>query len=139
MSSFKINLIILTSSLFVLGAATVYAEPREESLEQALLQQLHPVVYSSLQSIYHEQYTQYKCIRIVSINERVTASRKRAKELPVDAIHGQKYFEITVGILRSTGEYVELNLKNDTVSALYYLVNYKKDVRPADFKCIPSL
>ncbi|MDR6555054.1 hypothetical protein [Paenibacillus qinlingensis] len=139
MSSFKINIIFLTSALVILGASTVYAEPREEFLEEAFLQQLHPVVYSSLQSIYHEQHTQYKCIRIVSINERVTALRKRAKELPVDAIHGQKYFEITVGILRSNSEYVELTLKNDTVSALYYLVNYKKDVRQVQFNCIPSL
>ena len=81
MSSFKTKLIILTSSLFVLGAATVYAEPRDESLEQALLQQLHPVVYSSLQGIYHEKYAQYKCIRIVSINERSNRFEEASKRV----------------------------------------------------------
>lgn len=131
------KLIILTCSLFIFGSTIVHAEPREELIEQALLQQLHPAVQASLQSIYHEKYSQYSCEHIVSINERVTASKKKAKAKPVDAIHGQKYFIITVGLLRTNGEYVELYLKNDTAEARYYLLSYKKGALPDDFKCSP--
>jgi hypothetical protein len=119
----------------VQGTGYAYAEPKEELMEHALLQQLHTAIVSSLQSIYKEQYSQYQCVSIISINERVTSKNKEKKAKPVDAIHGQKYFEIVVGLLRTNGEYLELNLKNDTASAQFYLVGFKKSSPPNGYKC----
>ncbi|MCR8636572.1 hypothetical protein NV381_35905 [Paenibacillus sp. N5-1-1-5] len=117
--------------------ATVYGEPqREKAIEEALLQELHTEIESSLNSIYSEKYSQFQCARIVSINERLTVSKQGTKSKPVDAIHGAKYFEINVGLLRKNDEYVELRLKNDTASAQYYLVNYSKRDRPMGFSCL---
>jgi hypothetical protein len=90
------------------------------------LQQLHPVIMSSLMDIYKETYSQFSCERILTINERVTIKNKHSKARPVDAIHGEKYFEITIGLCRPNGEYLELYLKNDTVTAQYYLVDYNR-------------
>jgi hypothetical protein len=89
------------------------------------LQQLHQVIQSSLKDIYQEAYSQYQCERIISINERVTLNKKDNKARPVDAIHGARYFEITMVICTPNSENVELMVKNDTATAQYYLVGYK--------------
>lgn len=120
-----INFIILCCILIASTETKVYSEPRENQIEEALLQQLHPVIVSSLREIYNEEYSQYGCERIISINERITMKYKDNKARPVDAIHGAKYFEITIVICRPNAEDVELILKNDTVTAQYYLVGYK--------------
>lgn len=102
-----------------------YSQPRENPIEEALLQQLHPVIVSSLRDIYKEEYTQFGCERIISINERITIKNKDKKAMPAEAIHGAKYFEITIAICRPNAENIELFLKNDTATAQYYLVGYK--------------
>jgi hypothetical protein len=115
-----LHLMIIFIMLYaLLCTESTYAAPRENQIEDALLQQLHYTIVSSLQNIYKEQISQYR-------NERVTTTNKQKNTQPVDAIHGQKYFEITVGLVRPNGEYVVLNLKNDTAAAQYYLVSYKK-------------
>ncbi|BBI34119.1 hypothetical protein KCTCHS21_35180 [Cohnella abietis] len=90
------------------------------------MQQLHPVILSSLRSIYNEKYSQFSCERILSINERVAIKNRNNKARPVGAIHGAKYFEITIGLCRPDGESVELYIKNDTGSVQYHLAGFKK-------------
>jgi hypothetical protein len=124
-SKFAINFFILFCILFTSTESKVYSEPRENVIEQALLQQLHPVIVSSLRELYKEEISQYGCARIVSINERITTKNKDNKARPFDLIHGAKFFEITIVICRPNGENIELILKNDTVNTQYYLVGYK--------------
>jgi hypothetical protein len=102
-----------------------FAEPRDIIIQNALLQQLHFVIVSSLKEIYKEKYPQYGCGRITQINERVTVKRKEKKASPVDAMHGATFFEITVVLCRPNKDNVELILKNDTATAQYYLLSYK--------------
>ncbi|UUZ81128.1 hypothetical protein LJK88_41505 [Paenibacillus sp. P26] len=54
-----------------------FAGPKEQLLEEALLQRLHDVIQSSVASIYQEQYAQYHSERIVSIQEQVTVSPEK--------------------------------------------------------------
>jgi hypothetical protein len=122
---FAINFLILFCILITSTESKVYSEPKENVIEKALLQQLHPIIVSSLRDIYKEEISQYGCERIISINERITTKNKDNKARPVDAIHGAKFFEVTIVICRPNGENVELILKNDTVKAQYYLVRYK--------------
>lgn len=96
-------------------------KPREQQLEKAMLQQLYPVIRSSLQDIYKETYPAFGCERIVSINERTTMAEDNQQASPVDAMHGASYFEITVGLCKESGEKIELRFKNDTPTAQYYL------------------
>jgi hypothetical protein len=96
-------------------------KPREEQLEKAMLQQLYPVIRSSLQDILHETYPSFGCERILSINERTTVTEDDHHASPVDAMHGASYFEITVGLCKGSGEKIELRFKNDTPTAQYYL------------------
>jgi hypothetical protein len=103
----------------------VYSEPRENVMEQALLQQLHQVIVFAHRDIYKEGTSQYISARIISINERTTIKNKDKIARPVDAVHGAKYFEIIIVICRPNGENVELFLKNDTKTSQYYLVSYK--------------
>lgn len=103
----------------------VFSAPREDLIEGALLQQLHPVIVSSLREIYNEKYSQFENERIISINERVTVKNKDINARAVDAIHGAKYFEITIMLSRPNSEMVELILSNEKTPAHYYLVNYK--------------
>lgn len=102
------------------------SEPREDQLEGALLQQLHPVIAASIKDIYKTQYAAFDCERISSINERVTVKNEDEGTLHADAIHGAKYFEITVTLCRvgANEDYVELYLKNDSPNAEYYLDHY---------------
>lgn len=102
-------LLILLCILITNPKSLVYSEPRESQLEEALLQQLHPIIVSSLNNIYKEKYSQFSCERILSINERVTMKNSYNKARPVDAIHGAKYFEITIGLCRPDGDYVFRN------------------------------
>ncbi|SFM46803.1 hypothetical protein SAMN03159341_1364 [Paenibacillus sp. 1_12] len=102
-----------------------YSEPIENLIEASLLQQLHPVIMTALRNIYKEEYSQYGCERIISINERLTIKNTDHRARPVDAIHGAKYFEITIVVCRTDAENVELILKNDTATAQYYLSGYK--------------
>lgn len=122
---FTIHFLVLFCLLITGNQATAYSQPREQLVEEALLQQLHPVIVSSLKEINKEAYSQYGCERIVSINERVTIKNKDNKAMPADAIHGANYFEITVTICRSPSENVELILKNDSAMAQYYMAGYK--------------
>lgn len=71
-----INLIVLVCILITSTETKVHSEPRENQIEEALLQQLHPVIVSSLRDIYNEEYSQYGCERIISINERITIENK---------------------------------------------------------------
>ncbi len=120
-----INFLILCCILISSTEVKVYSELREDQIEEALLQQLHPVIIASLRQIYNEEYSQYGCERIISINEQITMKYKDNKARPVDAIHGAKYYEITIVICRPNAEEVELILKNDTVTAQYYLLRYR--------------
>ncbi|OCT13383.1 hypothetical protein A8709_17365 [Paenibacillus pectinilyticus] len=119
-------LVSVTFVLTILFPSSTLAAPSEYLLEEALLQQLHETIQSSLQTIYNEQLAQYKSARIVSINVRETSSKKDPNAHPVDAIHGQTYFEIIVHVVRTNDAYVELYLKNDTVSAKYYLDKFTR-------------
>lgn len=107
--------LLLSSS----GSSTAYAgpqdKPREQQLEKAMLQQLYPVIRSSLQDIYKESYPAFGCERILSINERTTMKEDNQQASPVDAVH------FTVGLCKGSGEKIELRFKNDTPTAQYYL------------------
>nr|WP_246427784.1 hypothetical protein [Paenibacillus phyllosphaerae] len=100
-------------------------DPRAARIEQALLQQLKPAIDKALNEIFQEQYAQFNCEQIVSINERETFRGKRGEARPVDAIHGALYFEIGINLCRPNGDRIELTLKNDTANAQYYLAGYK--------------
>lgn len=122
--------VLLLSGLVLLGSGSAAAyerpqeerpKPREQQLENAMLQQLYPVIRSSLQDIYNEAYPSFGCERIISINERTTMAEDGRHASPVDAMHGATYFEITVGLCKGSGEKIELRLKNDTPTAQYYL------------------
>ncbi|THF82650.1 hypothetical protein [Cohnella fermenti] len=106
---------VSASGASVLNSAIPVQEPssRERELEAALLQQLHPAIVESLRGTYRERYVQFGCERIASINERGTAKRHADPARPVDAVHGAKFFEITVSICRPNGERVELDMRND--------------------------
>ncbi|MGE7825466.1 hypothetical protein [Paenibacillus sp. NPDC093718] len=118
-------LLLLCGLLISASGSQAYAEPedkiREQQLEKAMLQQLYPVIRSSLQDIYHETYPSFGCERILSINERTTMAEDDYHASPVDAMHGASYFEITVGLCKGSGEKIELRFKNDTPTAQYYL------------------
>lgn len=119
--------LLLLSGLLIFGPvrSAAYARPqeksREQQLEKAMLQQLYPVIRSSLQDIFHETYPSFGCERILSINERTTVTEDDHHASPVDAMHGASYFEITVGLCKGSGEKIELRFKNDTPTAQYYL------------------
>jgi hypothetical protein len=106
-----------------------YAEPesssREVLLEEALLQELHPVVVKFLNRLYQEKFSQFGCERIEFIHDRVTAKLKKEHAHPVDALHGATYFEITVGLCRPNGERVELYLSNISGASRYRVTGYK--------------
>ncbi|WP_282940525.1 hypothetical protein [Paenibacillus sp. RC67] len=107
-------------------------EAREKQLEEALLQQLHSVIVASLKTIYSTEFATYSCERISSINELITQKIKDEGSIRVDAIHGAKYFEISVSLC-SVGvkkDDVELYLKNDSPTADYYMVGYR--IAPKD-------
>ncbi|GAA4876952.1 hypothetical protein GCM10023310_65970 [Paenibacillus vulneris] len=53
----------------------------------------------------------------------------------MDAIHGQAYFELIVGVRRSGGEYIELTFINDTASGQYDLKTYKQSMAPKELFC----
>ncbi|MFC5652014.1 hypothetical protein ACFPYJ_23425 [Paenibacillus solisilvae] len=105
----------------------VFAQPSPRLVvtENALLQQLKPVIISSLKEIFKEEYSQFNCEKILSINERVTFNNNKEKAKPVDAIHGEQYFEIKITLCRPDGHTVEMDLRNDTANSQYYLVGYK--------------
>lgn len=112
---------LLISALGSPAHAQPEGKPREQQLEKAMLQQLYPVIRSSLQDIFHETYPSFGCERILSINERTTVTEDDHHASPVDAMHGASYFEITVGLCKGSGEKIELRFKNDTPTAQYYL------------------
>lgn len=112
---------LLLSALGSAAYAGPEGKPREQQLEKAMLQQLYPIIRSSLQDIYRETYPAFGCERIVSINERTTMAEDNQQARPVDAMHGASYFEITVGLCKESGEKIELRFKNDTPTAQYYL------------------
>lgn len=118
-------LMICSLLVFVQFESAVYAQSqdktREQQLEEAMLQQLYPVIRSSLQEIYHETYPSFACERILSINERTTMTEEEEHASPVDAMHGGTYFEITVGLCKGSGEEIELRFKNDTPTGQYVL------------------
>ncbi|GMX63972.1 hypothetical protein Elgi_33400 [Paenibacillus elgii] len=103
-----------------------HSEIREKNLERALLQQLHSVIVASLKDIYMTEYATFNCERISNINEKVTVKSKDKGSIRADALHGAKYFEITVSLCNVgvKKDNVELYLKNDTPTAEFYLVGY---------------
>ncbi|MEC0211073.1 hypothetical protein P4H70_19220 [Paenibacillus ehimensis] len=103
-----------------------HSEIREKQLEEALLQQLHSVIISSLKDIYKTEDATFHCERISNINERVTVKRIDKGSIRADALHGAKYFEITVSLCNVgvKKDHVELYLKNDSPTAEFYLVGY---------------
>ncbi|MCM3273519.1 hypothetical protein [Paenibacillus elgii] len=109
-----------------------HTETREKQLEEALLQQLHSVIVASLKDIYKTGYATFNCERITNINEKVTVKRKDNGTIRADALHGAKYFEITVSLCNVgvKKDNVELYLKNDTPTAKFYLVSYS--ITPKD-------
>ncbi|KOP65965.1 hypothetical protein AMS62_12495 [Bacillus sp. FJAT-18019] len=124
----RLNLVLmLICSLLIFGqvVSAAYAQPqdktREQQLEEAMLQQLYPVIRSSLQEIYHETYPSFACERILSINKLTTTTEEEHQASPVDAMHGGRYFEITVGLCKGSGEKIELRFKNDTPTGQYVL------------------
>ncbi|TYP69552.1 hypothetical protein [Paenibacillus methanolicus] len=117
--------LVLAAAVLLSNASRAGAVPREQLLGAALLQQLDPVVRSAIGGIYREAYPQYGCERIAAINERVTARRVRERAHPVDAMHGARYYAIAVRVCRPKGDQLELWLRNDTVSAQYYLTGYR--------------
>ncbi|MCA0755914.1 hypothetical protein KP806_12725 [Paenibacillus sp. N4] len=127
MNTVRIWTYILLSVTFIFTPFTeaeARLDPRSESIEKALLQQLNPIIMKSLRGIYHEKYSQFNCEQILSINERFTLNNHKDKAMPVDAIHGGQYFEIWVDICRPDGDHVHMLLKNDG-SDDYYLDTYK--------------
>ncbi|MGG3280610.1 hypothetical protein [Paenibacillus solani] len=118
-------MLICSLLIFVQVESTVYAQPqaktREQQLEKAMLQHLYPVIRSSLQEIFHETYPSFACERILSINERTTITEEEHHASPVDAMHGGRYFEITVGLCKGSGEQIELRFKNDSPTGQYVL------------------
>ncbi|GLI05163.1 hypothetical protein YDYSG_11930 [Paenibacillus tyrfis] len=108
-----------------------HSEIREKNLEEALLQQLHSVIVASLKDIYMTEYATFNCERISNINEKVTVKSKDKGSIRADALHGAKYFEITVSLCNVgvKKDNVELYLKNDTPTAEFYLVGYKTNGR----------
>lgn len=104
-----------------------HSEIREKQLEEALIQQLHSVIVASLKGIYKTEYATFGCEKISSINERITVKSKDKGSIRADAIHGAKYFEITIGLCNVgiKKDNVVLYLKNDSPTAGYYLVSYK--------------
>ncbi|MFB0842647.1 hypothetical protein [Paenibacillus oleatilyticus] len=111
-----------------------HSEIREKTLEEALLQQLHTVIVTSLKEIYKTENVTFNCERISNINEKVTVKRKDKRSIRADALHGAKYFEITVSLCNVgvKQDNVELYLKNDTPTAEFYLVSYR--LTPANAK-----
>ncbi|GMK44629.1 hypothetical protein [Paenibacillus glycanilyticus] len=123
----RIVVIPLVCFLIVYSRAYANADPnpRTDVLEKAMLQELNPVIKSSLQMIYNEKYPQFNCERIISINEHFTLKKNRSRALPVDAIHGAQYFEIAVELCKTDGERVQLLLKNDSPDGSYAMKDHK--------------
>jgi hypothetical protein len=71
------------------------------------------VIVASLEDTYKTKYIGFGCESITSINERVTVNSEKKGVIPVDAIHGGNYFEITVSLYRvgANEDNVELFLK----------------------------
>ncbi|NIK71877.1 MULTISPECIES: hypothetical protein [unclassified Paenibacillus] len=122
-------IIIVPLVCFLILSSRSYANadpnPKLDALEKAMLQELNPVIKSSLQQIYNERYPQFNGERIISINEHFTIKKNGSRTLPVDAIHGAQYFEIEVELSRPDGERIQLLLKNDGPDNSYALKAYK--------------
>ena len=125
--------IVLANSTLT-SASNAGISEREKQLEEALLQQLHSSIVSALKSIYKTEYIMIGCKQISSINSLVTLKNKdkESKSISADAMHGGKYFELTISLcdVGPEEDYVELYFKNDSAGANYYLVHYK--ITPKD-------
>lgn len=101
--------IVLTNSTLTLASNT---DIRERQLEEALLQQLHSSIVSALKSIYKTEYVMFGCKQISSINTLVTLKNQDKEIIRADAMHGGRYFELTISLCNvgSKGDYQKINL-----------------------------
>jgi hypothetical protein len=94
-------LLLFATGVLATPGKTQAAEPaRERLLEQALLVQLHPLIYSTLQRIYQEEFPQYMDARITSIDGAVTGVRKEGHASRVDAIGGARVYQIVIQLVK---------------------------------------
>jgi len=78
-------------------SSSAKTELKCELLEQALLQQLHPVIYKTLQSLYDEAYPQFDEVRIIQIDSYVTGNTTETNSnREASASGGAKVFHIVV-------------------------------------------
>ncbi|MFC6333027.1 hypothetical protein ACFP56_10365 [Paenibacillus septentrionalis] len=78
-------------------SSSAKTELKCELLEQALLQQLHPIIYKTLQSLYNEAYPQFEEVRIIQIDSYVTGNTTETNSnREASASGGAKVFHIVV-------------------------------------------
>ncbi|WP_212962493.1 hypothetical protein [Cohnella xylanilytica] len=104
--------------------ATARPVSKEELLEDALLQQLHPVIYSTLQILYHEKYPAMDHERIVRIASYLTGFRP---DRQASALGGAKVFQIIVEV-RAVRHHqvVRMVLNNERGANLYSVSEIKQ-------------
>lgn len=125
-------IIAMSSILFfqVIPQSTIYAQNDDkiELLEQALIQQLHPVIYQSLQNLYHETYPQFTDIKIVYIEAYVTgtSSSNSEQDRKASAAGGAKVFNLIVQVTAiHHHEVVQMFMNNEAGSSTYTVTKVK--------------
>lgn len=96
----KIICLSLSIALFPLlntAFGQTHDDTKETLLEQALIQQLFPVIYSSLQTLYNEKYPVFDNEHIVKINSYITGTTSLDKpDKRVSATGGARVFEMVI-------------------------------------------
>lgn len=105
-------------------------ELKSELLEQALLQQLHPVIYKTLQSLYNETYPQFDEVHIVQIDSYITGNTteiERDSNREASASGGAKVFHIVVQARAvHHQQLVQLHMDNEQHGSSYIVTKIKQ-------------
>lgn len=123
-----LNYILLKDSFIPYAHALTEVHSKTEYLEQALIQQLHPVIYPSLQKLYNEDYPQFDQIEVVHISSYITGNNTQESDnrLPVSATGGAKVFEIIVQLRAlNHSEFVQIYMNNETDGSTYKVTSIK--------------
>lgn len=129
----KLIIIIALGTILFFQAASQSAQAAQndekiELLEQALIQQLHPVIYQSLQNLYHETYPQFVDIKIVHIESYVTGTSSSVSEQDrkASAAGGAKVFSLIVQVTAiHHHELVQIFMNNEAGGSTYTVTRVK--------------
>lgn len=125
-----VSLLICSSLMFQEMPATyAQSKPETELLEQALIQQLYPVIYNSLQELYNEKFPQFDEMSIIHIDSFITGTNGENNDSnrQASASGGAKIFNITVQVRAiHHHEIVHILMSNELNGAMYTVTKISK-------------